>query len=186
MTRKQRDAITLLRVSDPAKIPFAQLLVFEFGPETSFEGQLGGAIERFEIGNSVRILEGLFIHRDATTGELSVIDIRGDGAESWITQILAFRLDPAARRRATDRALGAGTDGVPADTVRELASSLAPGAAIAALLIGHTWVETLHDAIVRTDGVPLTSEFVEARTLAELTPKLIAATSGRDAAVESS
>ena len=166
-------------MSTPATAPFAQLLVFEFGPQARFEGQLGGAIERFDTSGALRILEALFIQRDADSGELAVIDIRGDTAGSLIAPILDFQLDPAARRRATDRALAAGTPGLPGDTVRELASSLAPGAAIAALLIEHLWAEVLHDAIAQSDGVPLVSKFVEASSLTELTAELLAAADRR-------
>ncbi len=162
-------------MSSQESLPIAQLLVFKFGPDARFEGQLGGAIERFESVGSLRVLEGLFIQREAESGELAVIDVRGDGTGSLIGPVLSFRLDPAARRRATDSALAEDTPGISGDTVRELAGSLAPGAAIVALLIQHVWAETLQDAIVRTGGAPLLNQFVGASTLNELATELIAA-----------
>jgi hypothetical protein len=158
--------------------PNAQLLVFEFAPEARFEGQLGGALGRLESGGALRILEALFVQRESETAELVVFDVRGDGAGGLITPLLDFRLDPAARRRATERALAAGTPGIPADTLKELGKDLAPGAAIAALLIEHRWAAALTDAVARTSGTPLLSEFVEQNTLAELTQELLSATSG--------
>jgi hypothetical protein len=42
-----------------------------------------------------------------------------------------------------------------------------------ALLVQHAWPETLEDAVSRTGGTPLASEFVEATTLAELGPAVV-------------
>ena len=44
-----------------------------------------------------------------------------------------------------------------------------------ALLLDHAWANTLEDAVSRTSGTPLHSEFVEATTLAELAPAVVAA-----------
>jgi hypothetical protein len=162
-------------MSSAAGPPPAQLFVYAFGPDARFEGQLGGALGRLETGGALRILEALFIQRDVETEELVVLDLRGDGIGGVIAPLLDFRLDPSARRRATERALAAGTYGIPGDTARELGSSLAPGAAIAALLIEHRWAEALQDAVARTSGVSLLDAFVEPRTLAELAPELLSA-----------
>jgi hypothetical protein len=166
-----------------AALPPAQLLVYEFPPEARFEGQLGGAIERFESGGALRILEAMFIQRDAESGELVVIEVRGTGAGGLISPILDFRLDPAARRRATDRALAASTSGIPGDTLRELGNALVPGAAMAALLVQHRWAEALEDAVARSSGAQLLTAFVEATSLAELAPELRSAAARRDVSV---
>jgi hypothetical protein len=42
-----------------------------------------------------------------------------------------------------------------------------------ALLVQHAWAETLEDAVSRTGGMPLASEFVEATTLADLGPAVV-------------
>jgi hypothetical protein len=178
VTRARGLPVKIWPVNSPA-LPPAQLFIYEFGPDARFEGQLGGALGRFETGGVLRILEAMFIQRDAETGELVVFDVSGDGAAGLIAPLLDFRLDPAARRRATDRALAAGTPGIPGDMLRELGSTLAPGAAMAALLIEHRWAEALEDAVARTGGVPLVSEFVPARTLADLLPQLLSAAARR-------
>ncbi len=167
-------------MTNRASLPPAQLLVFEFAPDARFEGQLGGAIERFESVGALRILEAMFIQRDAETGELVVIELRGDGAGGLISPILNFRLNSTARREATERALEASTSTIPPDTVRELGSALAPGAAMAALLVKHVWAEALTDAVARVSGAPLLTEFVEAITLAELTDELHSAAARRE------
>lgn len=48
----------------------AQLLIYGFAPGAAFEGQLVGAIERIERGGTLRVLDVLFVMRDADTAEL--------------------------------------------------------------------------------------------------------------------
>jgi len=149
----------------------AQLLVCTFGPGAGFEGQIVGALQRLESGGAVRILDTLFVHSDAETGELSAIGERGDGAGRIVAPLLGFRLDPAERRRATERLLRDGTRGIPGATIEQLGRTLEPGSAIAAILVEHVWAEALEDAVSRTGGTSLAGEFVDAT---ELTPELLA------------
>ena len=83
--------------------PPVQLLVYSFGPDAPFEGQLVGALERIEVGGSMRILEALFVRRERDGGELSAFDLRGRAGGGLTAPLLDFRLDPAARRRTTRR-----------------------------------------------------------------------------------
>lgn len=155
-------------------LPPAQLLVYRFGPDANFEGRLVGALERIESGGALRVLDVLFVQRDAETGELVAVGLRGD-AGGIVGPLLDFRFDPAKRRRATERALGTDTSDVAAETLQDLGKALEPGAAMAAVLVYHEWARTLEDAVSRTGGTPLASEFVDATALAELTSDLLAA-----------
>jgi len=156
--------------------PQAQLLVYGFGPGAEFEGRLVGAIERIESGGTLRVLDVLFVMRDADTDELVVTQRRGRGQGSLVAPLLGFRLDAGERRRASEKALRA--DG-PAGRLRQLGEGLEPGAAIVALLVEHVWIQAVDDAASRTGGTPLASEFVEAAALADLNPDLIAAAGTR-------
>ena len=179
VTRTPVVAIKIERKMSATTPEPAQLFVYEFGQDARFEGELGGALQRLESGGAIRILEALFIQREAETGELVVFDVCGDGAGGLIAPLLDFRLDPAARRRATERALAADSPRIPSDTVQQLGSMLAPGKALAALLIEHRWAEALGDAVSQTGGERVLSKFVQARTLTELAPHLLSAASGR-------
>ena len=64
------------------------------------------------------------------------------------------------------------------ETLRELGDGLEPGAAVAAVLVEHTWARALDDAVERTGGATVADGFVEASELAELAPDLLAATHG--------
>ncbi len=154
----------------------AQLLVYGFGPGAEFEGRLVGAIERIESGGTLRVLDVLFVMRDADSGELVVTKQRGRGQGSLVAPLLGFRLDAGERRRASEKALRA--DG-PAGTLRRLGEELEPGAAVAALLVEHLWMRALDDAVSHTGGTPLASELVEAAAFADLSPDLIVAAATR-------
>jgi hypothetical protein len=162
-------------VTGQVTLPPAQLLLYTFGPDAYFQGQLVGALERIESGGALRILDALFVTSDPETGELVAIDLRG-GAGGIVAPLLDFRLDPASRRRATERALSPHASGLPAEALRELSEALEPGAAaMVAPLVEHAWAKTLEDAVSRTGGIPLANEFVDATTLAELAPDVVAA-----------
>jgi hypothetical protein len=157
-------------------LPVRQLLVYRFGPGAAFEGQLVGALERMESGGTLRILDALFVANEAETGDLLAIDLQG-GSGGLIAKLLDFRLDPAARRRAAARALADASGGL-AQILRDLGKTLEPGAALAAVLVEHVWAGVLEDAVSRTGGSRLASEFVEAETLSELAPELLAEAAG--------
>ena len=157
-------------MTDPSPPPPVQLLVYGFDANARFEGQLLGAVERIESGGTLRILEALFISRDAETGELAAVDLRGRGAGSLVAPLLGFRMEGRERERATKKAFAAG-----GDTLRALGAALAPGATLVAMLVEHTWTRALEDAVNRTGGKAISSGFVDATALADLTPELVAA-----------
>src|SRR5947209_1876696 len=140
-----------------------QLLVYTFTPESKFEGQLVGALERIESGGAVRVLDVLFVGREPDTGELIALSRGAEGA-GMVGQILSFRLDDHTRKKATQRAV----DGPMGDAVRSLAADLKPGAAVAAIIVEHTWVVTLSETVARLGGTELVDGFVEAAELANV------------------
>jgi hypothetical protein len=148
-----------------------QVLAFKFGRDSTFEGQLVGALERMESGGTVRVLDGLFVAKAPGSGELEAISLVDSPPSRRVSRILGFRLDPAERKTATERALA----GAAGDTVRALGAALAPGTAIAAVLIEHAWAAALTDAVARVGGTEVLSEFVGAGSVAELASRLLTA-----------
>ena len=155
--------------------PNVQLLAYRFDPGASFEGQLVGALERIESGGTLRIREVLFVGRDPETGDLFAVAAHGKQQGSLVAPLLGFRLDPAERARATERALRAYDRGSEPNPLRQLSGTLAPGGAVAAVLVEHLWAHAVDDAVARTGGAELVSAFVEGTELTELSSELAAA-----------
>jgi hypothetical protein len=149
-----------------------QLLAFHFPAGASLEGEMLGAIERAESGGTLRIVDVLFVGRDEDTGELIALAERGRGQGGLVMALTGFRLDPAQRRKATEKALRTFED---ADTLRRLAATLPQGGAVAAMLVEHVWAAAVEDAASRGGGAPMLSEFVEEPRLAGSAPRLLAA-----------
>jgi hypothetical protein len=144
--------------------PCIEVILYAFGTDARFEGQLVGALERLESGGALRIVEAVLVQRDAGTGELAAIDLASNGAGGIARPLIDFRLDPSSRRRATDRALGE-----HGAALRALGETLEPGAALAAVLVDHLWRRTLEDAVSRIGGAPLAgSRFVETADAVDL------------------
>jgi hypothetical protein len=153
-------------------VPRFQLLAYRFDAGAAFEGQLTGALERVESGGALRIREVLFLGRDPESGDLIAVAARGRGQGSVVAALLGFRLDAAERARATERALRAYDRDPDPNPLRVLAGTLAPGSAVAAVLVEHLWAHAVDDAVSRTGGTELVSAFVGGSELSELVSAL--------------
>ena len=149
-------------------MPTRQLVAYRFEPGTRLEGQLVGALERAESGGAVRVLDVLFVMREPETGELAAVSRAGSASGGMVGDLLDVRLDAAARRAATERALA----GPQAEIVRRLGSAIAPGGALAAVLVEHVWADALDEAVGRLGGTQVTNAFVEADRLSDVTEQI--------------
>ena len=151
-----------------------RLLVFTFGSDVRFEGQLVGALERIEIGDAMRVLDGLFVAREPETGELSAICLSDLPPSRRTSRLLDFRLGDRTRGTATQQAL----DGAAGEAVRSLEARLQAGAAIAAVLVEHKREvvedEALTGAVARLGGTEIADDLVDERRIADLTSHLVA------------
>ncbi len=145
--------------------PSAQLLVYRFGPSAEFAGRLVDALEKIEIGGALDILAALFVARDAETGKLAALSVQGDEMGSLAAPLIGFRLDSRERDRVTERTL-AGPSG-PA--IQGLADRLAPGEAVASILVDHAWARTLERGVSATGGTLAVSAMVPQADLGQLT-----------------
>ena len=152
--------------------PPVQLLLYGFGADADFEGLLVGALERLESGGALKILDALFVHRDAESGEIEIVNLKGDGAGGIAAPLLEFRIDAAARSARRRRRSGA-PGGIPPEVLDQLGATLEPGAALAAVLIDHAWRRPSRTPSIARGGTPLASEFVDATKLAELEPERV-------------
>jgi hypothetical protein len=97
-----------------------------FGPEAAFEGRIVAELERFEQSGALRVLDVLFVRRDADSD--------------------ALETRPGIPGRPTV---------VSQADVDEVAGALEPGQAAGLLLIEHVWAGELERAIAATGGAIL-------------------------------
>jgi hypothetical protein len=160
-------------VSEPA-----HLRVYRFEPGAVFEGGLLGAIERMELGGDAKLLDALFVRRDAASGALDAVDRATGGADATFASLLDFRLDPGRRRSISERTLAEHPGGVPRPLIEAIGGTLEAGAAVLAILCTSCAATILEDAVARCGGRLIADEPVDARALAQVGPQLRAAVPG--------
>lgn len=142
-----------------------QLLAVGFRESAQFRGRIAEEIDRLERSDTIRVLDFVFLHRDATTGTLVRMDYEGPEGEGRVTTLLADgNGDPDAEPAA------GGAFRLTAGDIREAAEALEPGTSAGFLIFEHIWARDLKQAIAETDGVPFAEGF--------LTPEAVAAISG--------
>src|SRR3954447_16205180 len=137
-----------------------ELLVFALDDGASrLEGGIVAALERAESGGGVRGGQTLFAMRDADSGEVSAVRFHG-GSGGLVATLTDFRLAPERRQEIIGGARGGGRAAVRADEAEELAGSLAPGAAIVAVLVEHEWLAGVRRAADRIGGRMVADELL--------------------------
>ena len=151
------------------------LRVYRFEPGGRFEGGLVAAAERMELLGDTKVLDALFVRRDATTAGLDAVDLSVGGRDATLASLLDFRLDPARRRSITERTLAEHPGGVPGPEIEAIAAALPPGAALLAVLQTGPAAAVLEDAVTECGGRLVTAGTVDGRTLAQAGAQLRAA-----------
>jgi hypothetical protein len=128
-----------------------------------------------QVGGEARLLDALFVTRDAATGELAAVDLASGSAGGTFASMLDFRLDEGRRRAITERTLAAHPGGVPRTLIEEVGATLDAGAAIFVVLHTGGTPTALDDAVARCHGRLVADEAVDATTLTEAGPRVRAA-----------
>ena len=131
-----------------------QVIAVSFGPGADFEGRVLAEVDRLQGRGVLRLLDVLFVAKseDGVVERLVVGDDEDFGA--LLASIVPFDgaglVDP----------VGDGSSGFDPADAWALAESLAPGTALAFLLVEHGWAQPLFDAIAETGGVLVGEGFV--------------------------
>lgn len=152
-----------------------QLIAIGFGPDAEYEGRVMAELERLEEAGTIRLLDLLFVARDADSDELVALGWQGESLGGIVGALLGFDFEGAeplseeAPPAAPDRPFGLGREDVLA-----LAGALAPGQAAAFMLFEHVWARDLKRAIRDAGGVPLGEGFLTPEAIAAVAPELVA------------
>lgn len=162
-----------------------QLIAVGFGPNARFEGRVLAELERLQQAETIRLLDLLFVARDADGDDLVALGYQGESLGGIVGALLGFEFEGDGRQPA-----GADEAPPPADTqpfglgrdeLVALAGTLEPGQAAAFMLFEHVWARELKRAIRDAGGVPLGEGFLTPELIAAVAPELTAMAAELDA-----
>src|SRR3712207_4005385 len=136
-----------------------QLLAIGFGPGAEFEGRIMDELAKLERNETIRILDLLFVHKDAETGDLLALDYQGEELGAIVGALLGFEFDgdgPAQPQEEVE----SHAFGLSGREIEEIAASLEPGSSAGFVLIEHVWARDLKRAIRDAGGFPLGEGFL--------------------------
>jgi uncharacterized membrane protein len=156
------------------KIGPVQLVAIGFGPEAKFEGKIMDELSRLERQETIRILDLLFVQKDAKTGDLLALDYQGKELGGIVGALLGFEFEGDTERSGGSRELESHAFGLSRGEVQEIATLLDPGSSAGFVLIEHVWARDLKRAIRETGGFPLGEGFLTSEAVAAVAPELVA------------
>lgn len=154
------------------KIGPVQLLAIGFDEDTRFEGRIMDELANLERHETIRILDLLFVGKDAETGDLLALDYQGEELGAIVGALLGF--DFEGEEPSEVSAFEGHAFGLSQSEIQGIAASLEPGTSAGFVLIEHVWARDLKRAIRDAGGFPLGEGFLTPETLAEVATDLIA------------
>ena len=156
----------------PQNIGPVQLLAVGFDPDARFEGRIMDELSNLERHETIRILDLLFVGKDAETGDLLALDYQGEELGAIVGALLGFEFEgeqPPDLSEIEGHAFG-----LSDREIQGIAASLKPGSSAGFLLIEHVWARDLKRAIRDAGGFPLGEGFLTPETLAAVATELLA------------
>jgi hypothetical protein len=154
------------------KIGPVQLLAIGFGPEASFEGKIMDELARLERHETIRILDLLFVQKDAGTGDLLALDYQGEDLGAIVGALLGFEFDGDGSAEPME--VEGHAFGLSQREIQGMAASLDPGSSAGFVLIEHVWARDLKRAIRDAGGFPIGEGFLTPETIAAVAAELVA------------
>jgi uncharacterized membrane protein len=155
------------------KIGPVQLLAIGFPADAEFEGRIMAEIERLEGHETIRVLDLLFVAKDAETGDLLALDYQGEDLGAIVGALLGFEFD-GEQPDGTTEGIQGHAFGLSQTQMQEMAASLHPGDSAGFLLVEHVWARDLKSAVRDAGGFPLGDGFLTPEALAAVGTELVA------------
>ena len=152
-----------------------QLLAIGFGREANFEGRIMDELAKLETQKTIRILDLLFVHKDAQTGDLLALDYQGENLGAIVGALLGFEFegDEQLTGSTEEERVESHAFGLSQREIEGMAASLEPGTSAGFLLVEHVWARDLKRAIRQTGGVPMGEGFLTPEAIAEVAAELV-------------
>jgi hypothetical protein len=153
-----------------------QLLTIGFGPEAKFEGRIMDELAKLEGNEMIRILDLLFVHKDAETGDLLALDYQGEELGAIVGALLGFEFENEEQPAGSteEEKVESHAFGLSVREIEAMAASLEPDSSAGFLLVEHVWARDLKRAIRQTGGVPIGEGFLTPEAVAEVAAELMA------------
>jgi uncharacterized membrane protein len=152
-----------------------QLLAVGFDQDARFEGRIMDELAKLERHETIRILDLLFVGKDAETGDLLALDYQGEDLGAIVGALLGFEFeDDGERQDGSLQEIQAHAFGLSQREIHGIAASLKPGSSAGFLLIEHVWARDLKRAIRDAGGFPLGEGFLTPETLTPVALELLA------------
>jgi uncharacterized membrane protein len=152
-----------------------QMLAIGFGAEAKFEGRIIDELAKLENQKTIRMLDLLFVHKDAETGDLLALDYQGEELGAIVGALLGFEFEseeePAGSAEEEEK-VESHAFGLSLREIEAMAASLEPGSSAGFLLVEHVWARDLKRAIRQTGGVPLGEGFLTPEAVALVAAEL--------------
>jgi uncharacterized membrane protein len=159
----------------PQNIGPVQLLAVGFDPDARFEGRILDELANLERHETIRILDLLFVGKDAETGDLLALDYQGEELGAIVGALLGFDFeDDGERPDGSSQEIQGHAFGLSESEIQKIGVSLDPGSSAGFLLIEHVWARDLKRAIRDAGGFPLGEGFLTPETLAPIATELLA------------
>jgi uncharacterized membrane protein len=155
------------------KIGPVQLVVIGFPLGAELEGRIMAELERLERHEIIRILDLLFVGKDAETGDLLALDYQGEDLGAIVGALLGFEFD-GEQPDGTSEGIQGHAFGLSQTEMREMAASLEPGDSAGFLLVEHVWARDLKSAVRDAGGFPLGDGFLTPEALAAVGTEFLA------------
>src|SRR5215211_7486203 len=150
-----------------------QLLAVGFDPDARFEGRIMDELASLERHETIRILDLLFVGKDAETGDLLALDYQGEGLGAIVGALLGFDFEGDGSAEPSEEVEGHAF-GLSQGEIEEMAASLDPGSSAGFVLIEHVWARDLKRAVRETGGFPLGEGFLTPETIVAVAAELLA------------
>jgi uncharacterized membrane protein len=151
-----------------------QLLAIGFGSDAKFEGRIMDELSKLERHETIRILDLLFVQKDAETGDLLALDYQGEDLGAIVGALLGFEFEGEEDGSAEPSGVESHAFGLSQTEIQEIAASLDPGSSAGFLLVEHVWARDLKRAIRDAGGFPIGEGFLTPETIATVAPELFA------------
>lgn len=156
------------------KIGPVQLVAIGFPSDAEFEGRIMDELARLEGHETIRVLDLLFVAKDAETDDLLALDYQGEELGAIVGALLGFEFEDDGQEGGTTEGIQDHAFGLSRSEIQDIAASLEPGSSAGFLLVEHVWARDLKGAIRDAGGFPLGEGFLTPEAIAGVAAELVA------------